>query len=520
MSSHQLPDTPGADPRPEESAVGVLRNRKFLYLWLAQVATQIGANMVLYGLTVQVFTLSEPGFRNTAVSLLILSFLVPAVVFGAIAGVYVDRIERRLVLVASNLVRAAAFVLLLFFDNQLAVIYLLTVVVSTGTTFFGPAEAAMIPVVVARRQLLAANSLYIFTLQAAFFIGFAVLGPLVVNLAGLEVLLIMTAALFVIAGGLCALLPAYHPQAGPSRPVKALGEAGSAVATTIGQLRDGLVFIRDNHTVFWPLTYLAITASLVGVLGVLGPGYATDTLGLSERDFVVVVLPLGMGLITGVLALNVYGKYFSRRRSIEGGLIGLGLALVVLAIAQPVTSALDLGPLVSLLSVVVVVAFAAGVAYGFVAVPAQTQLQEELPPGIRGRVFGVLNMLISIASFLPIVIVGPIADALGPGPVLQGVALAVLAAAAGSIIWAHPTREQAGGRGGLVEPVDPVSVTGRSLTQPIALDYVDDDLSGGLSYVASPVIPGQAGPGSVEDVEVADSTGDDGGTAPDQAADR
>jgi predicted MFS family arabinose efflux permease len=498
-AGHWAPEDTG-QPGAGDSPLLVLRNRKFLYLWLAQVATQIGANMVLFGLTVQVFSISEPGFRNTAVSMLILSFLVPAVLFGAIAGVYVDRLERRLVLVASNLVRAVAFVLLLFTGDQLAFIYLLTIVIASGTTFFGPAEAAMIPVLVARRQLLAANSLYIFTLQAAFFLGFALLGPLVINLAGYSILLIVVGALFVLAALLCWLLPPYHPELGVSPPVQALGEAGSAVATTFGQLRDGLVYIRDNRTVFWPLAYLAITASLVGVLGVLGPGYATDTLGLSERDFVVVVLPLGMGLITGVLALNVYGRFFSRRRGIEAGLVAIGLALGVLAIAQPVTDALDLGPLVSLLSVVVVVAFAAGVAYAFVAVPAQTQLQEELPPNIRGRVFGVLNILISVASFLPIVIVGPIADLLGPGPVLQGVAFLIVLSAVGSVVWAHPMGDQTGAGTGLVGPVDPVGVSQGSLTQSIPLDLVDDT-QGGLSYAASPVLPGRSGPAAVEEVQ-------------------
>jgi Na+/melibiose symporter-like transporter len=297
------------------------------------------------------------------------------------------------------------------------------------------------------------------------------------------------------------LLPAYHPELGVSGPVRALGEAGSAVATTLGQLRDGLVYIGENRTVFWPLAYLAITASLVGVLGVLGPGYATDTLGLSERDFVVVVLPLGMGLITGVLALNVYGKYFSRRRGIEAGLVAIGVSIGVLAIAQPVTDAFDLGPLVSLLSVVVVVAFAAGVAYAFVAVPAQTQLQEELPANIRGRVFGVLNMLISVASFLPIVIVGPIADLLGPGPVLQGVAVFIVLSAVGSLLWANPTRDQSSAGSNLREPVDPMGVSTRSLTQAISMELVDDSRGGELSYVASPVIPGRSGPAAVEDVE-------------------
>jgi hypothetical protein len=342
--------------------------------------------------------------------------------------------------------------------------------------------------------------MYVFTLQAAFFLGFALLGPLVVNLAGQELLLVIVGALFLVAAALCWLLPAYRAPASGSTAVQALEDAGSAVATTFGQLRDGLVFIAHNRAVFWPLTYLAITASLVGVLGVLGPGYATDTLGLTERDFVVVVLPLGMGLVTGVLALNVYGRLFSRRRGIEGGLIALGMALVALSVAQPVTRALDLGPIASLLSVVVAVAFAAGVAYAFVAVPAQTQLQEELPPNIRGRVFGVLNMLISIASFLPIIIVGPIADVVGTSVVVQGCALVVLLVAAGSILRGQPTRDEPL-HGGLVDAVDPVALTGRSLTQAIPIRMVDapPDDTPDVVILASPVTPGQPGPADEED---------------------
>ena len=67
----------------------------------------------------------------------------------------------------------------------------------------------------------------------------------------------------------------------------------------------------------------------------------------------------------------------------------------------------------SLLAVVVVIAFFAGIAYGLVAIPSQTQLQEDLPEDVRGRVFGVLGMLVSVASFLPIIIVGPISDLVG-----------------------------------------------------------------------------------------------------------
>ena len=98
--------------------------------------------------------------------------------------------------------------------------------------------------------------------------------------------------------------------------------------------------------------------------------------------------------------------------------------------------------LTSLLSIVVAVAFFAGIAYAFVAIPAQTQLQEDLPEDVRGRVFGVLNMLVSVASFLPILIVGPIADLIGTTPSSVVVAIGVVARR--GRLDLHPRPPQAG----------------------------------------------------------------------------
>src|SRR5207247_5950234 len=98
----------------------------------------------------------------------------------------------------------------------------------------------------------------------------------------------------------------------------------------------------------------------------------------------------------------------------------------------------DLSLLTSLLSIVVAVAFFAGVAYASVAIPAQTQLQEDLPEDVRGRVFGVLNMLVSVASFLPILVVGPISDLIGTTAVIVVVAIAVLVAGLASVLRRGP----------------------------------------------------------------------------------
>ena len=307
-----------------------------------------------------------------------------------------------------------------------AVILLLNIFVSTVTVFFAPAELAMIPVLVPRSQLLAANGIFTLTLNAAFALGLRA-----ARAAGRQPrraggghpgrrrALLPGRALLLHAAGLAAAATGR----GPNRTAaSASGMRRRPSARRSASCAKGFSFIRANRSIGWSLIYLAITASLVGVLGVLGPDFAKETLGLEAKDFAVVVLPLGFGIVTGILLLNSYGRYFARRRVIEGGLIALGILLAALAAAGPISrflqradapGGLDLSGVTSLLAVVVVIAFFAGIAYGLVAIPSQTQLQEDLPEDVRGRVFGVLGMLVSVASFLPIIIVGPISDLVG-----------------------------------------------------------------------------------------------------------
>jgi MFS family permease len=130
----------------------------------------------------------------------------------------------------------------------------------------------------------------------------------------------------------------------------------------------------------------------------------------------------------------------------------VGILVGLLSVAGPISRFLqgvtdtqpvvDLSGVVSLLAVVVVLAFSAGVAYAFVAIPAQTQLQEELPEDVRGRVFGVLNMLVSVASFLPIIVVGFIVDLFGTTLVIAGVGLVILTLGIGSILARGPLRAE------------------------------------------------------------------------------
>ena len=497
--------SPAAAASQAGSALDVFRNRSFLLLWIAQAATQIGGNMVIFGLTV---IISASTGSTTAVSALILTFLLPAVLFSALAGVFVDRMDRRLVLVLTNILRGIAFVAMFFAGDHLGLIYLLNIAVSTITVFFAPAEAAMIPILVPKKQLLSANGIFTLTLNAAFALGFTLVGPLIVKIAGAPALIIVVAALYFVAAAFCWTLPpapAATGAAGPHDARERVREAEDAVGMVIRQLREGLDYIRGHREIRWSLSYLGIAASLVGVLGVLGPNFAKESLGLSEADFVVVVLPLGVGIVMGILLLNAYGRLIPRRRVIEGGLIALGVFLVAMALSGRISSFLGsatasgpatLSVLTSLLSVVVAVAFFAGIAYASVAIPAQTQLQEDLPEDVRGRVFGVLNMLVSVASFLPILIVGPIADLLGTTIVLVIVALLIVASGLASIYLRGPLRAvERDSRATVGADRDPfVSALGVEARRPIADDADEDEEDGARPTLPAPVLRPAADP--------------------------
>lgn len=433
-------------------AGSVFRNRAFVYLWSAQALSQLASNMVLAGLMATVYGTTE---SNTANAVLILTFLVPAVLFSTLGGVLVERSDARVILLATNVFRAAGVILFIFVapttrDAIVPLVYVINFFVATATAVFAPAELTSIPRIVERRHLMAANSIFILTINATFAIGFGFLGPLLLNTGGPIAVYVVVAVMFALAAAAIVPLPAVRPdRSGPETAQM----AGRAVRELASQLREGIDFIRQHRVIAWSLTYLGIAASLIGVLGAIGPGFATDILLLSETDFFFIMGPAGLGAVIGILFLNSYGKGLPRRLLIDIGLVAMGLTLVALAIVRPVTVFLApsvarpiedtipvIEPLISLIAVVVVIAVLAGVQYAFVAIPSQTALQEELPANVRGRIFGILNTLLSIASFFPVIAAPVAADVLNiafPGagiPVVMGV-LGLITLWAGIASW-------------------------------------------------------------------------------------
>ena len=396
----------------------ILRDPAFLRLWFIQASTQVGGNMALYALTILVFATTR---SNTAVSALVMSFLVPTIVLSAVAGVLVDRLDVRLALIIPNGIRTALTLGLALAGANVALLLLLNLGISLTTVILTPAEASMIPRIVPKAQLETAMGVFNLTLQASFAVGFAFLGPLLVAVAGPSFVLGVVTVFYAAATLATLLLPSVPPAA--IEP----GITGRALREPVRQLRDGFAAIGGNREVSRPLMTLAASASLVGILGVLGPNLAIS-LGLDPKNLVVVVLPLGLGVIAGVFGLRRFGAGVSRRRAGDVGLIALGLLSFAISLAPRLGAATS----VSVIPGVVVLAFFAGAAYAATSVSAQTALFENMPAAVRGRVFGVLASIVSAASLIPILIAGPLADAISGPTVIAIAAVGVVVVAAWS----------------------------------------------------------------------------------------
>lgn len=410
-------------------------------IWAAQILSQTAANAVTSALIILVAELTH---SNTSSSFLILLAIIPAVLFGFAGGVIVDRADRRLVLVITNAARAGAIIPLLLAGESVTTAYLVNFLVASVTVFFVPAEAATIPSIVEKKDLLVANSLFTFTFNGAFLFGFIILAPIIVSLYGFYVLWFTIVVMFLVASLLCLTLPKERT----ASSILSVQLAEKAVSETRRGIAEAFHYLRMTPMVSWALIYIALTNTLVAIAGALAPGFVREVLRLSERNVVVLVGPAGVGVVIGLAVLNFISSRIGRPHAIGAGLIVTSAALVSLAAARPFADVFAEsrfggqlgglgGALPFFIGIVSVTAFAFGVAYSFITVPAMTLLQEELPDDIRGRVFGLLNTLVSIFSFLPLIIVGPMADLWGIAPVF------LLGAAIVFVVWLLGRKERA-----------------------------------------------------------------------------
>jgi MFS family permease len=428
----------------------VLENRAFLRLWLAQAISQSASNMVNFALLLRVrgiIEIHDVQQANTAISLVILAFSLPAVLFGPVAGVIADRYNKRVVMAGTNLLRAVAVACFLVIrpgwhvGTTLFATYLVTFLFGIAGQFFAPAEAATIPQLVPAPQLINANALFNLTITGAQLIGFATLGPVLVKVLGIDPLFALTICLFLVCAGLVWTIPST-----PAVP-KANGVRAHPFVRMFADIKEGMVYILQDPILMRAICYLTLAATTFLMVAALGPDFITQIIGLPKEDIGYIVGPAGLGVFTGVLLVGRVVRRFDPTRVIDRALAGAGTTLFFLALAKAILNALWIGgdaPKTLVVATTAVLAAFLGICNAFILVPAQTLLQERSPEQIRARVFATFFTISNTVSFLPIFFAAAAADLFGVVQVL--VAVALLIGGFGFVsVWLHGRTENTRG---------------------------------------------------------------------------
>ena len=436
----EAPVAPPDSPAPRGGYRALLRNRAFLRLWLAQAISQTAQQIINFALLIEVRQLIEQrgvGGGNTALSLLIICFATPPILFSALAGVVVDRSNKRFIMAAVNALRALCITGYLLLNpgwpvlHTLAYIYALCILFSTVGQLFGPAEGATIPLLVPANRLLSANGLFSLTYTASQILGFVMLGPLLTSVLRLPVIYVLVVALYLVCTVLILTLP----------PTPAGAPAGrhDRAHSILGDLRELWRYVGRNRLLRKGIAYLTLANAGFLMIAALAPEFIGRELGLAVTDLAIVVLPAGLGMVGGVIALGRLGRRLDRERLIDRALLGASLCLLAFSLLPRLVAWLTGGGatapvgrtdgLSPLLLLEMIVAVGIGLANALLIVPSQTLLQEQSTEQIRGRVLSAFFTTSNAAALVPILFAGVLGDLFGVTRVLIALALLLLAIA-------------------------------------------------------------------------------------------
>jgi len=444
------PDGPTEPDGRAPSLRDVLANRPFRALWIAQVFSQFAQNLTWIALGA--FVQNQTG-KSTFVSILTVSAMLAQLLLSGFAGVLVDRASKRGVLVASNAIRV---VLALFFvamtrldvGVQTTGIIALVFVANAVAQFFTPAEASTIPLIVEKRNLLAASSLFNITLNACQAAP-AIFGLLLLDLIGIVPVLLGVAACYVVAALFVATLP---EETTVSRPIPVAGSLRASARHLADDAREAIHFLARDPGLRLTIFQINIAPTFLFVFATLGLKFVQVTFNLpSERTWLLLV-PAGAGLVAGALGMGRVAARARKESLINVGLLTLGVAVTVLGAVAPIADAFgfaagragsfigrhvhslpaeprNLGLIGPAMAIAVVI----GLAMALSTIPAQTLVFERTSEEVRGRVLAAQQLIGGAIPIVPLLVVAPLADLFGPAAVMTGLGVAIVLVGALSI---------------------------------------------------------------------------------------
>ena len=339
-----------------------------------------------------------------AVAGVMVARMLPAILFGPIAGVLVDRMDRKRMMMLADLSRAALYATMPFL-GKLSLIFLVSFVIECFSLLWSPSRDASLPNLVPRRQLANANSLGLVTTYGTLPLG----GLIFAFLAGGSDLIPWLSdnpeALPLLLDGATFLFSAFMLSRIKFPPPSTRTGEKLDMSRVGRDIVDGLRFLRESTLASAMTLGIVVAFTSVGAVLAIGPLFADDTLGAGNTGWGILVTSFGVGMAIGMGLSNKMVDLVEREHVFVWSLLAAAGTLFALA-AMPSIE------LASILTVIL------GVFCGSAWVSGYVLLQENVEDEFRGRTFGALTVLSRLGLFLSLAAFPVLAGIVGSREVL------------------------------------------------------------------------------------------------------
>jgi MFS family permease len=376
-----LPRFP-ADRVRQHPYIRLALNSSFSALWAGQLISLFGDR--LHQLALVAVVLGTTG-SALATGLVFFAATLPNLLLSPIAGTFVDRWDRKEVLIVSDILRAALVLLIpLVAMANIVLVYPMVFGVTTISIFFRPARVAILPRIVEERDLLTANSALWVGETVADVVGYPLAGIFVVALgSALPLAFWVDSATYLASATLLTAIAVRSLT--PAEIEAGARESADHQAGFSGELRAGWRFLRSQATLFANTIQASIGQFTIGIVIALTPAYAIGVFGEGEVGWQAVYAFLeagiGIGNLLGGFVIGLIGSRFGKGRMVIAGYAVWGLLVTVLALTDN-------------LGIAIGVALGQGIANMVFVIPSQVLFQELTPPTLMGRVIGLRFALV------------------------------------------------------------------------------------------------------------------------------
>jgi MFS family permease len=388
-----------------------LRNANFARLWCAGLISQAGDWVLVIGLPIYVYILTR---SLLATSITFAAGIIPQIVLGSVAGVFVDRWNRKRTLVIANLLLAVALLPLMLVrtPDHVWIVYIVIFAETCFEQFTLPAQNALLPALVTEEQLVPANALNSLSSNLSRLVGPA-LGGVIAGFFGLNGIVVADTISFLLA----ALVLTGIPAAAAKGVASHNAATGNPLASLRREWSDGLRVLFGSRTLWVLVATFTISALGEGVFGVLYPVFVYQALHGGALEIGELMSAQAVGGLLGGLVAGWLGQRLLSRWSI--GLNWLAFGTISIAIySAPAWLALA-GVTLPVLWVEIGLFIAVGVSGVGVLTGSQSRLQTSAPEAFLGRIFGILGTAMGVFTLVGTVIAGTVSNTLGVIPVLN-----------------------------------------------------------------------------------------------------